>query len=141
MTRTLIAVALFSTLLGAQHRGIGAGRIGPGSGSRSIGAQGGHLSYGGVHYRPDFYSSYGYYNPGPQFFGPYFPTITQVFAPQPQSANGGPMVIIVQAPPQQEDRVVYVPSWLRPNPGPSLGELARQLGARPHKHPVDKQID
>jgi len=47
----------------------------------------------------------------------------------------------VQAPPQQEDRVVYVPSWMRPNSGPSLGELARQLGAKPHKHPVDNNID
>lgn len=136
MTRTLIAIALFSTLLGAQHRGIGAGRIGPGSGSRSIGARGGHLSYGGVYYRPDFsYGSYGY---GPQIYGAYFQPFTQVFAPQPQSANGGPIVIVVQAPPQQADRIVYVPSWLRPNPGPSLGEIARQLGAKRHKHPVDK---
>lgn len=141
MTRTLIAIALFSTLLGAQHRGIGAGRIGPGSGSRSIGARSGHLSYGGVYYRPDFYGSYGSYGYGPQLFGAYFQPFTQVFAPQPQSANGGPMVVIVQAPPQQEDRVVYVPSWMRPNPGPSLGEIARQIGAKPHKHPVDKTID
>jgi len=141
MKKTLIAVALFSTLLAAQHRGFGAGRGGSHVGGSGFGIRGSHISYGGVYYRPDFYSPYGYYNHGPQIYGSYFQPVTQVFAPRPQSANGGPMVVIVQAPPQQEDRVMYVPSWLRPNPGPSLGEIARQLGLKQHKHPVDNRID
>jgi hypothetical protein len=137
MIRTLMAVALFATLLGAQHRGIGAARGGVRGGGSSIGIRPSHFNSGAVYYRTHSYGPNVTYRYGPLSYESYYYPFTQVLTPAPRSANGGPVVIVMQAPPQ-EDRVVYVPSWLRPNPGPSLGEIARQLGARPHKHPVDK---
>ena len=50
--------------------------------------------------------------------------------PYPQDANGGPMVIVSSPPGQPELNVVYIPSYLRPDNGPSLGELAAQLKTR-----------
>ncbi|GEM_PF-5053128 len=49
--------------------------------------------------------------------------------PYPESANGGPMVIV--APSSNEgSSVVYIPSYMRPQNGPSLGEIAAQLKAQ-----------
>ena len=127
MKRALLLVLLFAVALAAQRRG------GPGpqhrGGSPGFGARSAPYRSPALYYQPSFYST-PYF--GNQFYAP----------PMPPSAAYGwwspyPPPVMILAPPVEE-KIIYIPTWMRPNNGPSLGEIARQLGGRPHKHPLDK---
>ena len=72
-------------------------------------------------------------NTGVNYYAPvYGYGIPQAYTtnPYPDSQNGGPMVIV--SPPVAQDagtNIVYIPSYMRPSNGPSLGEIAAQLKA------------
>jgi len=101
-------------------------------GQRS-GARGGtHMSTGGgsrlsaprVASRTSAYTPlYSSYYPGYGFGLPF----AYASNPYPENPNGGPMVIVSSPPGQMETNIVYIPSYMRENNGPSLAEVAAQL--------------
>jgi hypothetical protein len=126
MTNRIKRLALFGLLLtvsltlsaqrggsrGATHRAAGGGSHGfaPRVASRA--------SFAPVY--SSYYPSYGY---GYGFGAPF----AYETNPYPDNPNGGPMVIVSSPPGQSEPDVVYIPSYMRENNGPSLGEIAAQL--------------
>jgi hypothetical protein len=72
-----------------------------------------------------FTPAYSSYYPRTYGFGMPFAYMTN---PYPEDPNGGPAVIVSSPPvPNAELNVVYIPSYMRPSNGPSLGEIAAQL--------------
>jgi hypothetical protein len=128
--RIMKKLAFFGLLL-VLSLTLSAQRSGHGGGSHSGGSQmhsggGGHSAgtarfvSGSPGYTPG-YSSY-----GPATYGFGLPS-TYTTNPYPDSGNGGPMVIVSPAlVPDAGPTVVYIPSYMRPDNGPSLGEIAAQ---------------
>ena len=134
---TLAMAAATATAQGRHHAGGGSARISMGGSSGRVhigtnqpsGFSGYGYGYGSAitpaYYSPLYYGGYSYGGFAPTYF-------TQVLQPYPVSSSGGPVVIVMSAPapPQIETIVIYVPSYMRPNPGVSLGEIARELRAQ-----------
>ena len=135
--------ALFALLL-ALSVTLSAQRSAPhGSGPRMGVGGGSHTGMGGGSRgsapRPamrgaNFAAAYSNYSPIPYGFGMPFAYATNPF---PENPNGGPMVIVSSPAGQEEPNIVYIPSYMRPNDGPSLAEIAAQLKT---EHPPAKYI-
>ena len=104
---------------------------------------GSHTGVGGGHHstapRPamrgsTFAPANSRYYSAPYGFGMPFAYATTPF---PENPNGGPMVIVSSPAGQEEPNIVYIPSYMRPNDGPSLAEIAAQLKT---EHPPAKYI-
>ncbi len=84
-----------------------------------------------LYYNQLYYGSPGGYDGGFSYSLPYG---SYGYAPADYSSSVySRPVVVVQAPASGEpleNRIVYVPSYLRPDPGPSLGEIARALRAQ-----------
>ncbi len=135
-------LALVATTAAAQRRGGHAGSAGSthismgsgGSGRAHIGTSQSsgysYFGYGGASIAPLYYNNLYYGGFGDYGFS-FAPVYTQILQPYPYSGHGGPVVIISSPPaPQVEPTVIYVPSYMRSDPGPSLGEIARAVRAQ-----------
>ena len=133
---SLVMVAATATAQGRHHGGGGSARISMGGSSGRVhigtnqpsGFSGFGYGYGGsaigpAYYNPLYYGGYSYGGFAPTYF-------TQVLQPYSVSSYSGPVVIFTSAPQQVETTVIYVPSYMNPNPGVSLGEIARALRAQ-----------
>ena len=90
-----------------------------------------HRVFLGSHPILPLYSHYPYnYGFGMPWYGGYsYPGYG--YFPDPPRGSDGPAYVIAAAPEiPLEKRVVYIPTYLRPDPGPSLGEIARALRAK-----------
>jgi len=116
----LALIFLMADTLAAQRRGGGSAWA---ARPQHHGFAGGHpfysrsLSYGNVFYGTPYL---GFSYPG---FG--------FYADPPGNNNNNNRYVIAEAPPiPLEKQIVYIPTYLRADPGPSLGELARALRAK-----------
>ena len=127
MKRALWLVLLFSVALAAQRRG--------GGGQTTFQHRGGSLaSARSAPYLSSAIYTGTYYRFGPQIYAPQYSA-----PPWGWWVNAPPPVLFLAAP--VEERIIYIPTYMRPNDGPSLGEIARQLGGKKHKHPVDNKLE
>jgi hypothetical protein len=109
----------FSLALSAQRAGPrGGGRLAVGSGSHGFAPRVAARASAFAPVYAGYAPSYGY------GFGMPYAYETN---PYPENPNGGPQVIVSAPPGQPEPTVVYIPSYMRENNGPSLGEIAAQL--------------
>ncbi len=120
----LVLALLFLTAgtLAAQRRG----------GGSPWGARPQHHVFVGV--QPLYSNYYG----NPFYGGSYFPSFGMPYSfysdpPAPQGGNR-PRFVIAEAPViPLEKQIVYIPTYMRSDPGPPLGDVARALRAKKQK--------
>jgi hypothetical protein len=111
-----LSLTLSAPLFGQRSGSHGGTHMAAGGGSRAFAPRTGSRTSA---YTP-VYSSY---YPGYGFGAPF----AYASNPYPDNPNGGPMMIVSSPPGQTETNVVYIPSYMRENNGPSLAEIASQL--------------